>query len=74
MIAGQCNYLKFRGNPGTHDLKLALSIVDQVRTQQQGMVQLPRYDKSAFHGRGDRYPASQWAVKSGRQLYVMQDG
>lgn len=46
-----------RGLPGTHDLALGSSILAQLRAindTEEATVELPVYDKSKFHGQGDR--------------------
>ncbi|MEA5553824.1 glycerate kinase [Anabaena cylindrica UHCC 0172] len=45
--------LIWRGPPGTHDIDLGLSLLDQVR-QGKNPVSVPRFDKSAYSGAGDR--------------------
>lgn len=50
-------YLEFRGYPGTHDLALGLRTLEALRAGKD--VDLPRYDKSAYGGRGDRSPQSE---------------
>ncbi|MEA5624142.1 glycerate kinase [Nostoc sp. UHCC 0251] len=45
--------LIWRGPPGTHDVDLGLNVLDQIR-QFQSPVMIPRFDKSAFGGAGDR--------------------
>lgn len=45
--------LIWRGPPGTHDIDLGLSLLDQIR-QGNSPVIVPRFDKSAFSGAGDR--------------------
>jgi len=45
--------LIWRGPPGTHDIHLGLIIFDQV-LQNKGPVNIPRFDKSAHGGAGDR--------------------
>jgi D-glycerate 3-kinase len=45
--------LIWRGPPGTHDIDLALIVLEQVR-QHQSPVSLPRFDKSLHGGAGDR--------------------
>ncbi|KAJ3164533.1 hypothetical protein HK101_000399 [Irineochytrium annulatum] len=59
--------LRFRGNPGTHDLALGKSILDDLTTAYDENpqrvatpIKLPRYDKSLHRGRGDRSPESGW--------------
>lgn len=47
--------LKWRGPPGTHDVDLGIQILDQVRANETDTrIQVPRFDKSAFEGQGDR--------------------
>ena len=47
--------LKWRGPPGTHDVDLGIQILDQVQTNEANTpIQVPRFDKSAFGGQGDR--------------------
>ncbi|MBW4562032.1 MAG: glycerate kinase [Mojavia pulchra JT2-VF2] len=45
--------LIWRGPPGTHDIDLALNVLDQIR-HSQNPVTVPRFDKSAYKGAGDR--------------------
>ncbi|YAF94187.1 MAG: glycerate kinase [Nodularia sp. CChRGM 3473] len=45
--------LIWRGPPGTHDLDLGLNLLDQIR-QGKSPVSVPRFDKSAYNGAGDR--------------------
>ncbi len=47
--------LKKRGPPGTHDIELGLRVLSQLQ-QPQGLTQIeiPRFDKSAWGGEGDR--------------------
>jgi D-glycerate 3-kinase len=45
--------LIWRGPPGTHDIDLGLSVLDQIR-QGNSPVTVPRFDKSAYSGAGDR--------------------
>jgi D-glycerate 3-kinase len=45
--------LIWRGPPGTHDIDLGLSLLDQIR-QGNSPVSVPRFDKSAHSGAGDR--------------------
>jgi D-glycerate 3-kinase len=44
---------RWRGPPGTHDLELGLTVLHQLR-QAQFPVALPRFDKSAYAGVGER--------------------
>lgn len=50
--------LEHRGYPGTHDVALGLRTLSSL--QRGETVRLPRYDKSAHDGRGDRAPESSW--------------
>jgi len=45
--------LIWRGPPGTHDVELGIDILDRLR-QQQKSVAVPRFDKSAWNGAGER--------------------
>lgn len=44
--------IQHRGQPGTHDLRLGLSLFRDLRERQP--TRLPSYDKAAYHGAGDR--------------------
>jgi D-glycerate 3-kinase len=47
--------LRWRGPPGTHDIQLGLTTLQQLRSAELSQpVQLPRFDKSAWDGAGDR--------------------
>lgn len=52
-LAQQDPRLIWRGPPGTHDIGLGLSILDQIR-RGNSPVTVPRFDKSAYSGAGDR--------------------
>lgn len=45
--------LRWRGPPGTHDIELGLEVLQQLRAQ-RASVAVPRFDKSAQGGAGDR--------------------
>jgi D-glycerate 3-kinase len=49
----QDSRLLWRGPPGTHDVNLGIEVLDQIR-QSQNLVSVPRFDKSAHNGMGDR--------------------
>ena len=67
-------YLEHRGCPGTHDVDLGVRTLDALRELTAGTVRIPRYDKSAHGGRGDRAPESAWTeVQAGPDL-VFVDG
>ena len=55
--------LQVRGNAGTHDLPLGTSVLTALKGRASDgarSVRIPRYDKSARGGRGDRAPESTW--------------
>ncbi len=45
--------LIWRGPPGTHDIQLGINVLEQLRRGDQG-VAIPRFDKSAYGGAGER--------------------
>ncbi|MBE9005246.1 glycerate kinase [Fortiea sp. LEGE XX443] len=49
----QDSRLIWRGPPGTHDVDLGIKVLDQIR-QRETSVTVPRFDKSAHAGAGDR--------------------
>ncbi|UKZ83340.1 hypothetical protein TrVFT333_011148 [Trichoderma virens FT-333] len=49
-----------RGQPGTHDVKLANSVLVSLINSQPTKV--PVYDKALFSGQGDRLPEQYWTV------------
>ena len=50
--------IQHRGQPSTHDLSLALSVLSAL---QKGVrTRIPLYDKSAFSGQGDRVFVGKW--------------
>lgn len=63
--------LQWRGYPGTHDLALGTAVLSALKAGET--VALPRYDKGAFQGRGDRRPEAEWPVV-GRQELVLLEG
>ena len=50
--------LQHRGQPGTHDIALALEIFQELKRGEK--VRIPKYNKSLFKGQGDRQPESEW--------------
>ncbi|MBE9015155.1 glycerate kinase [Chroococcidiopsidales cyanobacterium LEGE 13417] len=47
--------LIWRGPPGTHDIQLGLQVLDRLRQSDLDTpIEIPRFDKSAWHGAGDR--------------------
>ncbi|KAI9795091.1 MAG: hypothetical protein M1816_000113 [Peltula sp. TS41687] len=57
--------LAHRGQPGTHDVALGLAVLRGIREGRPTRV--PRYDKAAFGGAGDRVPAEEWEEVQGGQ-------
>jgi D-glycerate 3-kinase len=53
--------LQGRGQPGTHDIGLGLSVLSSLSSGSP-KVCLPRFDKSKFNGEGDRLPAEESPV------------
>lgn len=50
--------MQYRGMPGTHDVPLLVETLDNLRLGRD--VAIPKYDKTAFQGRGDRAPKEAW--------------
>ncbi|KAK4267494.1 hypothetical protein QN277_024267 [Acacia crassicarpa] len=68
--------LEFRGNAGSHDLDFSietLTALINLKTEGSKM-KLPRYDKSAFSGRGDRSDPSSWPEIEGPLTVVLFEG
>ncbi|KAI0014459.1 P-loop containing nucleoside triphosphate hydrolase protein [Xylariaceae sp. FL0662B] len=55
--------VQVRGEPGTHDVKLARDFFAALCEGRP--TRIPQYDKSAYSGRGDRVPESQWELVNG---------
>ncbi|EHY58989.1 hypothetical protein HRR83_001749 [Exophiala dermatitidis] len=55
--------LQHRGQPSTHDIPLALSVFASLK--QNKPTKIPRYNKAAFSGQGDRLPESEWDEVNG---------
>lgn len=53
LLQSQDPRLARRGPPGTHDLKLGLQVLTQLKQGNQ-TVDIPRFDKSQWNGAGDR--------------------
>jgi D-glycerate 3-kinase len=54
-------YLEHRGYPGTHDVELGTAVL-RTLGKSTDPVEIPRYDKSAHGGRGDRAPRDRWST------------
>ncbi|GAB4816968.1 hypothetical protein N2152v2_004014 [Parachlorella kessleri] len=68
--------LQQRGNAGSHDVQLGTSTLQALRqaTTAGTRVPLPRYDKSAFEGQGDRADPSTWPHVEGPVDVVLFEG
>ncbi|QCE08928.1 D-glycerate 3-kinase, chloroplastic [Vigna unguiculata] len=68
--------LEFRGNAGSHDLALSVeTLASLTKMTREGVkMKLPRYDKSAFSGRGDRADPSTWPEVEGPLKVVLFEG
>jgi D-glycerate 3-kinase len=53
LLTQQDPRLIWRGPPGTHDIDLGLNLLDQIRELRSPVI-IPRFDKSAYRGAGDR--------------------
>jgi D-glycerate 3-kinase len=63
--------LATRGAPGTHDIALAHSIVEQLQSAMpNSTTPLPQFDKS----RDDRCPSTEWHVCNGRPEVILLEG
>lgn len=56
--------LQHRGLPSTHDIQLAKTIFSSLR--QNSATLIPRYDKSAICGQGDRVSEAGWQKVNGK--------
>ncbi|MCC7403032.1 MAG: hypothetical protein IT288_01420 [Bdellovibrionales bacterium] len=67
-------YLQMRGYPGTHDVALGLDVLTRLKLIHPGdEVQIPRFDKSAFSGKGDRRPTTERTpVPSSNQVVIVE--
>ncbi|KXZ53368.1 hypothetical protein GPECTOR_7g1264 [Gonium pectorale] len=68
--------LQLRGNAGTHDLQLGTDTLTTLRALRQpgDSAAVPRYNKSAFGGLGDRADPSTWPVVGGPLQVVFFEG
>lgn len=63
--------LATRGVPGTHDVELGISVIDELRALKAGeTARVPRFDKS----RDDRFPSSDWTAVTGPVDLVIFEG
>ena len=66
--------LETRGNAGTHDVKLGTKTLRALKAGDSGTIALPRYDKSAFQGKGDRADPTTWPTVEGPVDVVLFEG
>uniref|UniRef100_I1NQP9 Phosphoribulokinase/uridine kinase domain-containing protein n=1 Tax=Oryza glaberrima TaxID=4538 RepID=I1NQP9_ORYGL len=68
--------LELRGNAGSHDLPFSVETLESLlKLTKEGLkMKLPRYDKSAFGGRGDRADPSTWPEVEGPLEVVLFEG
>ncbi|KAJ9190109.1 hypothetical protein P3X46_001340 [Hevea brasiliensis] len=68
--------LEFRGNAGSHDLSFSIETLTALKklTKEGLKMKLPRYDKSAYSGRGDRADPSVWSEVEGPLTVVLFEG
>ncbi|GAA5873695.1 hypothetical protein JCM1840_003005 [Sporobolomyces johnsonii] len=65
-----------RGQAGTHDIPLGLSVLGALKTatNEREVVHLPVFEKSLHAGEGDRLPASEWVAVEGPVDVVVFEG
>lgn len=68
--------LEFRGNAGSHDLSLSVETLTALsKLTKEGMkMKVPRYNKSAYSGRGDRADPSVWPEVEGPLTAILFEG
>ncbi|ETW74890.1 hypothetical protein HETIRDRAFT_14326, partial [Heterobasidion irregulare TC 32-1] len=67
-----------RGQPGTHDIDLGISIMLRLKSinapSRSEVVKIPFFDKSLFNGEGDRIPEAEWTLVKGPLDVVLLEG
>ncbi|CAO2165960.1 unnamed protein product [Urochloa humidicola] len=68
--------LELRGNAGSHDLQFSVETLEALtKLTKEGMkMKVPRYNKSAFGGRGDRADPSVWPEVEGPLEVILFEG
>ncbi|PUZ75220.1 hypothetical protein GQ55_1G136600 [Panicum hallii var. hallii] len=74
--------LELRGNAGSHDLQFSVETLESLTKLRKGRLlffacmkmKVPRYDKSAFGGRGDRADPSVWPEVEGPLEVILFEG
>lgn len=68
-------FYAFRGYPGTHDVALGAATLDTLASLEPGnTIPLPRYDKTAHEGKGDRAPREAWPIVEGPLDLIVFEG
>lgn len=68
--------LEYRGNAGSHDLPFSVETLTALNklTKEGVKMKLPRYDKSAYSGKGDRADSKTWPEVEGPLVAVLFEG
>ncbi|EXC25826.1 hypothetical protein L484_019460 [Morus notabilis] len=68
--------LEYRGNAGSHDLPFSVETLIALNklTKEGVKMKLPRYDKSAYSGKGDRADSKTWPEVEGPLVAVLFEG
>ncbi|KAJ6820466.1 D-glycerate 3-kinase, chloroplastic [Iris pallida] len=68
--------LELRGNAGSHDLQFSIDTLTNLSklTKEGTKMKLPRYDKSAYGGKGDRSDSSTWPEVEGPLSVILFEG
>ncbi|XP_077211925.1 D-glycerate 3-kinase, chloroplastic-like [Tasmannia lanceolata] len=68
--------LELRGNAGSHDLQFSIdTLTGLLKLTKEGMkMKVPRYDKSAYGGKGDRADPSTWPEVEGPLTVLLFEG
>jgi D-glycerate 3-kinase len=62
---------KSRGPPGTHDIKKLKEVIEALINRKA--TKIPKYDKSAYNGEGDREPEEKWeVVPEGADIFIVE--
>lgn len=61
-----------RGEPGTHDVALLKSVLSALVERKN--TRIPKYDKAAFSGQGDRMPEAEWTAVDAPVDVVVLEG
>jgi D-glycerate 3-kinase len=67
------NLYRTRGQPGTHDEKLAEQFFNDIRGYQSPL-RIPSFNKSKFNGEGDRAPRSEWPTITSKPDVIVFEG